>query len=67
MPDYKNMSDGEFAKEVGTDARKWAEAFMQIFPDTGLDEGIMIGWFANAIENGRDAGLAQQIPSRRAT
>lgn len=38
-----------------TDASVWAEAFMQTFgPRLGdIDEGTMIGWFANAIEVAR--------------
>ena len=56
MTDYTKLSDGEFLQEAGTDARKWAAAFVQIFPDAEVDEGTMIGWFANAIEAGRDWG-----------
>lgn len=33
-----------------TDAREWAQAFCQVCPDA--DEGLMITWFANAIETG---------------
>lgn len=36
-----------------TDALVWAEAFVALH---GGDVGLMIGWFANAIEVGRDAG-----------
>jgi hypothetical protein len=42
-----------------TDAQAWAQQFVQIArsnPSIPLDEGSMIGWFANAIEAGRDAG-----------
>jgi hypothetical protein len=51
------MNDGELLKYMGTDGRKWAEEFCKIARDKGhvLDEGWMIGWFANAIEAGRDA------------
>lgn len=33
------------------DAAKWAEAFKQTFPAQPLaeDEGLMLGWFANAM------------------
>ena len=34
-----------------TDARVWAEEFAKVCPD--VDQGLMIGWFANAIETGR--------------
>ena len=30
--------------------RKWATAFLQHFPDSKVDEEILFGWFANAIE-----------------
>jgi hypothetical protein len=33
----------------GDDATKWAEAFCRTYPGA-MDEGTMIGWFANAIE-----------------
>ena len=36
------------------DAAVWAEEFCKRFPDTGADEGTMIGWFANAMMNRRD-------------
>jgi hypothetical protein len=38
-----------------TDARKWAQEFMREFGDrkAEIDEGLMIAWFANAIETGR--------------
>lgn len=32
-----------------TDAAVWAEEFAKTFPDCGVDEGTMIGWFANAM------------------
>ena len=58
MTDYRKLSAGEFLAEVGTDARKWAEAFMQVSPL--IDEATMIAWFANAIEAGRDAAVPQE-------
>ena len=33
-----------------TDAVRWAEAFVRMH---GGDEGLMLTWFANAIETGR--------------
>lgn len=48
-----------------TDARVWAQEWIKTARLVGvrnqtfaalLDEGWMIGWFANAIEVGRDAG-----------
>jgi hypothetical protein len=39
-----------------TDAAEWASAFMALFSDglVRVDEGLMIGWFANAIMAGYD-------------
>lgn len=41
-----------------TDGQIWAQEFMRLFGDRRdeIDEGLMIGWFANAIETGRAAG-----------
>jgi hypothetical protein len=42
------------------DAREWASAWMEIIadkPDMHLDEGAMLGWFANALERGRTTGM----------
>ena len=37
------------------DARDWAKAFMAKNPNViGVDEEIMIGWFANALMRGYD-------------
>jgi NTP pyrophosphatase (non-canonical NTP hydrolase) len=47
-----------------TDAQKWAQQFMAVMAKIGrgqVDEGLMIGWFANAIEAGRSAGLQHSI------
>jgi len=48
-------NDGQFLAYAGTDARKWAAEFCRIARDHGhdLDEGWVIGWFANAIEHAR--------------
>jgi hypothetical protein len=40
-----------------TDAIVWAHEFVTLFSE--IDEGLMIGWFANAIETGRSAGRAE--------
>ena len=60
--DYTIFNTPELLQELGDDAQKWAKAFMQIkytsIKATGiidnLDEGDMIGWFANAIETACD-------------
>jgi len=36
------------------DARDWAEAFLKHNPNCGIDEGTLIGWFANALMRGYD-------------
>lgn len=44
-----------------TDATVWAEEFAKVCPD--VDRATMIGWFANAIEVGRSAGLRAPRPT----
>lgn len=44
--------------ELGTDASRWAQAFLKRNP---LDEGTILAWFANAIEAGREAGLPSPV------
>lgn len=48
-----DMTDGDLLNYMGDDAAKWAEQFCRIARGKGLeiDEGWMIGWFANAIEH----------------
>lgn len=43
-----------------TDARMWATEFMARWQHRleEVDEGLMLVWFANAIETGRTAGQA---------
>lgn len=55
-PDYVAMNGPKFLAACRDDAMKWAEAFCQIKKARGwtldeIDEGLMVGWFANAIEN----------------
>lgn len=52
MTDYTAMDAAEMLSALRDDAQKWAQAFMQITAkyDHPVDEGDMIGWFANAIE-----------------
>lgn len=59
----KKMSEAEvensadFLARIGTDATKWAAEFRKIAVNLGysdMDEGWLIGWFANAIEAGGD-------------
>lgn len=53
---YTAMREGELLNALGDDAMKWAIAFVQIakankWTIDNLDEGLMVAWFANAIEN----------------
>jgi hypothetical protein len=57
LPDYTEMTDSEMLAELRDDAAKWAKAFCQHaekLGHPGIDEGWMIGWFANAIEHSYD-------------
>lgn len=54
--DLLTMTDVELLDYCGADASKWAEAFCRIKERQGwsaddIDEGLMICWFANAIEH----------------
>jgi hypothetical protein len=56
------MTDGELLAYMGTDAAKWADEFCKVARDHGhnLDEGWVLGWFANAIETARDIGRPER-------
>jgi hypothetical protein len=43
MPDY------DMSIHTNADAMAWAKLFCEKNPDCGLDEGVMVGWFANAM------------------
>lgn len=67
-PDYVGMTGPQLLEALGDDAAKWAAAFCQHaktsnLPD--LDEGWMIGWFANAIENSTDVRSRRAEPQTR--
>lgn len=47
-------NDGELLARLGTDGMLWAKEYCKRF---GGDVGGMLGWFCNAIEAGRDAGM----------
>jgi hypothetical protein len=51
---YKEMPSYKMIQVLGDDAAKWAAAFLEYFPNCGVDEGTLIGWFANAIEHSSD-------------
>lgn len=73
MTDYTQMPVTEMLFALGDDAAKWAEAFCQHAKKLGhgdIDEGWMIGWFANAIENStmvrsREPVVIRDFPGRR--
>lgn len=50
------VKDENILSHMGVDAMKWAEQFCARFGTDVTDEGLMLGWFANAIESGRNAG-----------
>lgn len=50
------MNDAELLNYLGTDGARWAAEFKRTATELGysdMDEGWLIGWFANAIEAGR--------------
>ncbi len=52
-----DTSGFEIIKECGDDASKWAKRFRETAIKLGysdMDEGWLIGWFANAIEAAHD-------------
>lgn len=55
--DYAKMDAPDMLQALGDDAAKWAAAFRQTALRLGysdMDEGWLIGWFANAIEHSTD-------------
>lgn len=58
-PTYREMSAPDMLKALGDDAAKWAAAFRELHPE--LDEGELIGWFANAIESSSDLRRSRLI------
>ncbi|MBS0343806.1 MAG: hypothetical protein JSS56_25150 [Proteobacteria bacterium] len=66
--DYTVMPPAEMLTALGDKADKWAAAFCQHARKVGhdIDEGWMIGWFANAIEHSHHVRVvwapAQETP-----
>jgi hypothetical protein len=57
MTDYTKLESHKMVEALGDDAAKWAAAFKQHaekLGHEGVDEGWLIGWFANAIEHSSD-------------
>lgn len=61
MTDYTKMEPAELLAACGDDAAKWADAFCQHAKAHDLDEGWMIGWFANAIETAHDVRTGRGV------
>lgn len=64
--DYTKMEGHELYEVCGVDAQKWAAAFRQTAIKLGysdMDEGWLIGWFANPIMamHDRTTGLGPTI------
>jgi hypothetical protein len=53
--------DSALLNTMRTDGLSWASEFIKRFGDRPdeIDEDLMLGWFANAIEAGRTAGAEQ--------
>lgn len=60
--DYTAMEVPSMLQSLGDDGSKWAAAFCQHAKMNGhdIDEGWMIGWFANAIEVSNDVRAARR-------
>lgn len=60
----KAESDPALLSRLGDDAQKWAQEFRKVAISLGysdMDEGWLIGWFANAIENSHDLRERRRI------
>lgn len=65
---YKEMDSPTLLQTCGDDASKWAAAFCEIAREKDgyeIDEGWMIGWFANAIERSSDIRGHNTAPAER--
>lgn len=59
---YTEMSGSELVAACRDDAAKWAAAFCEIISDgRAIDEGFMLGWFANAIETSYDVRTGRGV------
>jgi hypothetical protein len=61
LPDSNPSSNPEADPLIdSTDPQRWAREFMALFGDrlADVDEGLMLAWFANAIQAARRAGEA---------
>lgn len=63
--DLYAMSDADLINYCGDNAARWAEVFCCIKNRQGwssddIDEALMVGWFANAIEKSSDVRTARK-------
>jgi hypothetical protein len=68
IPDYTSMDGHVLLTKLGDDAMAWAIAFNQHATKLGysnMDEGWLVGWFANAIEHSSDVRYWRSQPSTR--
>ena len=59
------MTDVDLLEYCGADAAKWAEQFRLTAIKLGysdMDEGWLIGWFANAIERAEQVRHPPKMP-----
>jgi hypothetical protein len=64
-PDYAIMDGPTLLQAMGDNAANWAAAFRQTALKLGysdMDEGWLIGWFANAIEHSTDVRRERSKP-----
>ena len=59
VPDYAAMTSGELRGACGQNAAKWAKAFAQCNRYEDVDEGVMLNWFASAIEHSIEVEYAK--------
>lgn len=67
-PNYTDMTDPELLRTCGDDGMAWASAFCQIkskmdWTLDDIDEGLMVGWFANVIEQSTDVRTRRGRPA----
>ena len=61
MTDTTTMSGAEFQRHAGTDAQKWAEAFMQAQAHDGLARDDAIALLARWFRDYADACVAEEV------
>lgn len=66
MTDFTDLTAGEKLTELGTDAEKWALALRDTLNVESVEVGILLPWFASAIENGRSAGYSDGVAAAKA-